>query len=180
MNRVHLKFIFAVLALLGPAATATPTSLAGDNPVSCSDDCSNYWSNCGVGRCCDRCYTVGDQVCQFRIIDGCTKCAWSRTWHAPNALANPLREYYVPRPPQCCWCIGCAGRYGHGAGPTWETPVDTNCQNHTCLASSAISPEAAAGFSPAQFERLGRIRNELDVVGPAGSPASGRAAAPAR
>jgi len=48
------------------------------------------------------------------------------------------------------------------------------------LAGSEISPEAAAGFSPAPFERLGKVRNELDVVGPVGAPASGRAAAPAR
>ena len=38
----------------------------------------------------------------------------------------------------------------------------------------------AQKYIAAQFERLGTIRNELDVVGPVGGPSPPRAAAPAR
>jgi hypothetical protein len=48
------------------------------------------------------------------------------------------------------------------------------------LASSEIPPDAAIGFAPDQCERLGKIRNELDVAGPIGGTTPNRAAAPAR
>src|SRR5438045_4123539 len=84
--------------------------------------------------------------------------------NTPNSLSSPLTQYDVPRPPQCCWYNGCAACYGISIGPTWTTSVGTNCQSCIVAAGSEVSPEAAAGFSPAQFERLGKIRNELDVV----------------
>jgi hypothetical protein len=179
MKLAHRKSILAVLALFGVLGAATPFCLAGDGIDSCCNACSGHWANSSVCRCCDRCSCYCDRICQFRVVDGCTKCAWSRTWHAPNALATPLREYYIPRPPQCCWYGGYAT--GHGCtGATWETPADTNCQHVTILTSPEVSPEAAIGFSPPQFERLGKVHNELDVVGPMGSPGNNGAAAPAR
>ena len=179
MNHAHFKSVLgaiAVIAALGPPA---PICLAGEAD-SCSSDCSDYWSNCRVCHWYDCCCTGCDRVCQFRLIDGCTKCAWSRTWHAPNALATPLPQYYVPRPPQCCRYNGYACCDGNPGGPQWETCADTNCQNRATMASTEISPEAAAGFSPSQFERLGKIPNELDVVAPVGGPAPNRSVAPAR
>jgi hypothetical protein len=65
-------------------------------------------------------------------------------------------------------------------GATWESSGDANCHRETNLASTQAAPEAAVGFYPVQFERLGKVRNELDVVGPIGGPAGGRAAAPSR
>lgn len=181
MKHVHFKLIFAAFALIGPTVEAPSICLAGDvGSCDCGSDSWSYWSNCGVCRCCDRCCTVCDKVCQFRAVDGCTKCAWSRTWHGPNALATPLSQYYIPRPPQCCWHNGCAASYGCSTEATWDTSADTNCQNRMTLNGIEVSPEASVGFSPAQFERLGKVRNELDVVGPIGGPASGRTAAPAR
>ena len=178
MKHAHFKLILAASALIGAVDAAPSICLAGE-----MDSCnygSNYRSDCCVCRCCDRCCCCCDRICQFRVVDGCTKCAWSRTWHGPNALATPLREYYVPRPPQCCWYSGCAACYGNSNGATWDSPVDSNCQNRTVLAGTEVSPEAAAGFSPSQFERLGKIRNELDIVGPIGGAAPGRPAGPAR
>jgi hypothetical protein len=179
MKHAHFKLILAAFSLMGACETAIPVCLAGEMESGC--DCgSNYWSDCCVCRFCDRCSCCCDRICQFRVVDGCTKCAWSRTWHAPNALATPLRQYYIPRPPQCCWYNGCAACYGNAGGATWDVPCDANCQNRMTLASSEVSADAAAGFSPSQFERLGKIRNELDVVGPMGGPAPGRGAAPGR
>jgi hypothetical protein len=178
MKHAYLKLILAAFSLIGVIEAATPICSAGElDSCSCG---SNYWYDCDVCRCCDRCCAVCDKICQYRVVDGCTKCAWSRTWHAPNALATPLTQYYVPRPPQCCWYNGCAACYGNSAGPTWTTSVGTNCQSCIVAAGSEVSPEAADGFSPAQIERLGKIRNELDVVGPIGRPPTGRPAAPAR
>lgn len=178
MKQAHFKLILAASALIGAVEAAPSICLAG-NVDSCNC-CSNECSSCCVCRWCDRCCYGCDQVCQFRLVDGCTKCAWARTWHGPNALATPLREYYIPRPPQCCWYNGCAGCYGNSNGPTWDVPADTNCQNRVALAGTEVSPEAAAGFWPAQSERLGRIHNELDIVGPIGGPVPGRPIAPGR
>jgi hypothetical protein len=178
MRHAHFKLILAIFAFAAAILTVPSICLSSDMAYSA---CGYYGGgNCSVFQSYDRCCSVCDKVCQFRAIDGCTKCAWSRTWHGPNALATPLSQYYIPRPPQCCCYNGCAGSYGNSAGPTWETPASTDCQDRMTLAGSEVSPEAAAGFSPAQFERLGRIRNELDVVGPIGGPTTGRAAAPTR
>jgi hypothetical protein len=89
---------------------------------------------------------------------------WARTWYGPNALATPLNDYFIPRSPENCNSTG----YGHGgcqcgvmnAGPNqygaYPYPVAANI----C-------------FEPAQFEHLGKIPNELEMVGmgfPAGTP----------
>jgi hypothetical protein len=53
-------------------------------------------------------------------------------------------------------------------------------QNRVAMASTDISPEATAGFSPIQSERLGRIRNELDTLGAMGGPSPTRGVPAAR
>ena len=177
MNHAYFHSFLATFILCATLGATNPNCSADDGATSyCSSCDTSDWSNCRICRCYDHCYSGCDKICQFRLIDGCTKCAWSRTWHAPNALATPLRQYYVPRPPQCCWYNGSVA-YGDSACATWESQGGTNCQNQLAVASSDVSPEAALGFSPAQFERLGKIRNELDVVSPVGgASASGRPA----
>ena len=67
--------------------------------------------------------------------------AWRRTWHGPNALETPLRGYYVPR---------LAGR----------------CDRQFCsYFEASFPPQAAVGFEPLRFERLGQIPNDLDLGG---------------
>jgi hypothetical protein len=105
-----------------------------------------------------------------RIVDGHTRYMWSRTWHGPNALAKPLRQYYIPR------------TRGHYDSDGYIG--DGGCQDEG-TAGIAVQygglpyPTAAvASFEPMQFERLGRVPNELDILnGPL--PAAG-AAAPAK
>jgi hypothetical protein len=176
MKHAHFKLILAAFSLIGACDTAIPVGLAGEFESGC--DCGrNRESSCCVCRICDCCSFCCDRICQYRAVDGCTKCAWSRTWNAPNALATPLRQYYVPRPPQCCWYSGCAARYGNAAGATWDMPCNSKCQDRQTLASTEVPPDAIA---VSQFERLGKLRNELDVVGPMGGAAPGGAAAPRR
>jgi hypothetical protein len=97
------------------------------------------------------------------LFDGSTRYNWARTWHAPNALATPLNQYFIPRTPGNCgsgstytaWCSGC-GPYGGVPYP----------------------PGASAGFEPVQFERLGQVPNELDLLGGVAMPAGAPATAP--
>jgi hypothetical protein len=105
------------------------------------------------------------------VFDGHTRYMWSRTWHGPNALAEPLNQYYIPRTPANCGC----GGYGCGAGcQGGEAGIACNYGGLPYPATAAV------GFEPVQFERLGRVPNELDIVGaignggPAPAPAAGR------
>jgi hypothetical protein len=177
MNHGHFKSFLAAFAVFAAIGSLSQVCRAGETD-SCCNGCSDDWSDCRVCRWCDCCCTCCDEACHFRLIDGCTKCAWSRTWNAPYALATPLRQYYIPRPPQCCFYQhGCMPNTGNPGGADWEAPADTDCPNRKTLASTDVSPEASAGFWPAQSERLGKVRNELDVVGPIGAPAASRAPA---
>lgn len=93
------------------------------------------------------------------FIDCNTRYQWARTWHAPNALATPLSRYFIPRK---------LGRCGSGARyASWN-----EC-SHTAEYGAPYPPEAAAGFEPEYFERLGQVPNELDLVGGMGGPISG-------
>src|SRR5262245_33890717 len=141
MNYARFKSVVAAFALVAALGAAAPICPAGE-VEACSNDCSGYWSNCCVCRCCDRTCWGLDRICHFQLIDGCTKCAWHRTWHAPYAPATPLRQYYIPRPPQCCWTYGCEPCMANPGTPAWDMVGDTNCQNRTTAASSQISPEA--------------------------------------
>jgi hypothetical protein len=86
---------------------------------------------------------------RYWFYDGHTRCMWHRTWHGPNALATPLRQYYIPRTYAYCCCNG----YG---GP---------CCHEMCELEAAPVETARVGFEPVQFERLGQIPNELDLAG---------------
>ncbi len=169
MRHVCVLLNFAVLALVGLLGSASSACVAGG---SCNGP-SNCWSDNCVCRCCNRCCCWCDKACQFRLIDGCTKCAWSRTWHASYALDTPLRQYYIPRPPQCCWCGHGAGQ-GYVSGASWDVPGGTNCPNHAMVAGCDLSADGAMAFAADQSERLGKIPNELDVLGSVGGGAPAR------
>ena len=92
---------------------------------------------------------------------GYTRYMWSRTWHAQNSLESPLNPYFVPRAPGYC------GSGGRTAG------IDGQC-GVTMVAggqygASPYSADALTGFEPVQFERLGQVANELDIIGNVGS-----------
>jgi hypothetical protein len=110
--------------------TITPQATqAGDGSChSCRHCRGNHWSIHG----------------SHRVFDGTTRAAWYQTWHGPNALATPLRPYYIPR--DWNWCV--AEHYNDAE----------NCED------GGIYPAAAAaGFEPLEFERLGRIPNDFAV-----------------
>ena len=89
--------------------------------------------------------------------------------------------YYIPRPPECGECDGYKYGLVLGSYPADDSQFGPDGMKHeakTIGAGATIPPQALVGFSPARFERLGQIRNELDVVSPTGAPA--RPAAPVR
>lgn len=161
MNRAFHRILFAVMPALGLLLTASSACQAWDDR-SCCSNCGSQ--DCRVCRWCDA-------ICRFQLADGSTHCAWRRTWYGPNALATPLRPYYIPRPPECSNCDGYAAGYVLGNFPAPDRNV---------VVSPDVAPEAGEGFSPAQYERLGKIRNELDIAGPLGGPATSRGGPPGR
>jgi hypothetical protein len=148
MKRAFATYLLAAMPIFGAFGTAIPSCAAWGGGTSCCSTCDSDWS------CCP---WLND-ICHFRLVDDCTHCAWRRTWYGPNALATPLRQYYIPRPQECSDCDGCAAGYVLGSFPAERVAL-----------TSEVSPAAAAGFSPARFERLGQLRNELDVINPAGT-----------
>jgi hypothetical protein len=99
------------------------------------------------------------------IVDCHTKAMWARTWHGPNALATPLNPYFIPRTP-----ASCCGPGGYGCGAGCEGSEGGIACNYGGLPYPAA---AAAGFDPVQFERLGRVPNEMDILGAVGAPGPG-------
>jgi hypothetical protein len=91
---------------------------------------------------------------------------WARTWYGPNALDTPLRDYYVPRTPVDIDCANYAGGLGSQNGGPEGAPNQYGARPYPAT--------AAYGFEPTQFERLGKIPNELDALG-AGFPPGGPA-----
>ena len=99
--------------------------------------------------------------------------AWKRTWHAPNALATPLRGYFIPRFPGRC------DRAAYADG--WSCANNLGCADPGMVHTDGMSqtprwdyaPRAGIGFEPVQFERLGQIPNDfgLEGVQPAGASA---------
>lgn len=159
MNCVFRKTLLAALATLGLFMAASSECQAWYN-----------WNSCLNWECPER----------YKIVNCYTKCAWKRTWHGPNALATPLRQYYIPRPPACCWYSDGANTCGCAAEGCYDSfdYLKCQCQNDN-TARPEIVVDASTGFSPPQFQRLGEVRNELDVAGAAVAP-SARQAAPAR
>ncbi len=80
------------------------------------------------------------------VCHGCDSamiCAWQRTFWAEDDLRTPLRGYFIPRRPNCaCWV---------GAGPTDQ--------------SASV---ACDGIGPAEFIRLGKVPNDLQMLGAVG------------
>ena len=125
MKHAHFKLILAAFSLLGACETASPICLAGEMESGCDCGC-----RCEVELLCLSLFATGSG--QFhRGHDGCTKCAWSREPGAvSNALATPLRQYYIPRPPQCCWYNGWGNYLGQPArGQVGTRLARANCQN---------------------------------------------------
>jgi hypothetical protein len=106
------------------------------------------------------CFAVGPCA---GLVNPDTRWAWARTWHSPNALATPLNQYFIPRTPGNCGSGSTYTAWCGGSGPHGPVPYP---------------PEAAAGFEPMQFERLGKVPNELDMLGGVAMPAGAPAPAP--
>ncbi len=175
MKRAFYKVVLQILPILGAFLMPARAGLAAEcEPAECGQRPNWY------------------RYSHWEGFDGSMICAWKRTWHGPNALATPLRSYYMPRVPSyCCGhsdgipgpvvygsgciayangCNGCVDGCGCSVGESFAMPGGASCQCQNGPVSSAYPPEAAIGFQPTQFERLGRIANELDPPAAAGTP----------
>lgn len=155
MNLAFRRILLAVLPTLGLLFAISWPCQAGE--------CWSCCSNCCLPECCVCRWC--DAICNYRVIDEATHCAWRRTWYGPYAPATPLRQYYVPRPPECSNCNGYAGGYVLGSFPAPDRHV---------VVSAAVTPDAYEGFAPVQSERLGKIHSELDVAGSLTGPPTSR------
>ncbi len=100
------------------------------------------------------------------IINGQTKCLWARTWNAQNSVVMPLNPYFIPRTPCTCKAIS------YSCGDTCQNGAPGE-PNH--YGAYPYSPAAALGFGPMQFERLGKVPNEMTL----GSAVAAAPSAPA-
>lgn len=106
------------------------------------------------------------------IINGQTRYLWSRTWNAQNSVIMPVSPYFIPRTPATCRCMGyaCGGACQNG---------ELGEPNH--YGAYPYPPAAAIGFDPVQFERLGRVPNEMTIGNAmAASPGAPAPVAPGR
>lgn len=176
MKRAFSATFVALLPFFGALLMHAGASLADEcDPAECGQQPNWY------------------RFSHWQGFDGSMICAWKRTWHGPNALATPLRSYYMPRVPSyCCghsdgipgpviygsgyvaYADGCdrgMDGCGYAISDSFAAPAGAYCQCQNGSVSSAYPPEAAVGFQPVQFERLGRIANELDIPAAPGTPA---------
>lgn len=106
------------------------------------------------------------------LISGQTRYLWARTWNAQNSVVMPVSPYFIPRTPAACKTAGypCGGACQNG---------ELGEPNHY---GAYPYPQAAAiGFDPMQFERLGRVPNEMTMGNAmAASPAAPAPIPPAK
>ena len=116
-----------------------------------------------------QCLAGGSNTCSpwyCPFVDGCTHCAWHRTWHGPNVLATPLRGYYIPRKPACCGGSDCAVHCGELIGDLYLAPWEMEAEGET----AADCCPACMALEPSGMERLGQVPNDLELS--AGVPGS--------
>ena len=90
------------------------------------------------------------------LVDANTKYNWAHTWCDPNALETPLNKYCIQRVPRIC------GRDSYINRVNCQDGVGAGVNQYGALPYPST---AAAGFEPVQFERLGKIPNEMDRIG---------------
>ncbi len=157
MDALKTAFKWPVVLMLLPfgATTTAPVRNCRADDVAC---------------CC----SCGDSHHHF---DGSTLCRWSRTWHGPNSLRQPLDPYFIPRRTDPCDFGGyarCCGDHGCQMAIerdyVMEHPVAYEDGN--AFADGGLSD---AGLQPG-LERLGQIPNDLGIAGamPAGPARPGR------
>ena len=106
-------------------------------------------------------------------FDSVTRAAWHRTWHAPNALETPLRQYFIPRQPGQCDRAAFAEGYeyvdSHGVAQ-----YPQGWDGYLAACESGAPPAACVGCLPVRSERLGQIPNDLEFDAAVGVSSPGR------
>jgi hypothetical protein len=104
---------------------------------------------------------------------GATMAAWHATWHAPNALDSPLRQYFIPRAPgRCDRDVFAEGfEYEDSSGNTVYVQGTVGYQ---APCPTADAPPACTACLAVRSERLGQIPNDLESEMAVAAGASGR------
>lgn len=112
-----------------------------------------------------------------RHFDGTTRCRWSRTWHGPNSIWQPLTPYYVPRPADPCLYGGYGrscyedGYLTNGCGLAADGEGRYFNENAVEYESGSVVGYADPPTIAVGLERLGQIPNDLAISGAAaGAP----------
>src|SRR5262245_56410818 len=84
--------------------------------------------------------TQADEPCCC-IVDGHTRYMWARTWYGPNALATPLRDYYIPRMPVPCDHISGAEGFSAQNGVPDGPPNQYGARPYPASAAVAFEPQ---------------------------------------
>jgi len=97
-------------------------------------------------------------------FDSATWSVWHATWHGPNALATPLRGYFIPRLPGRCDRPAYAEACGNPALDSVSIENGNGLAPAPFCETNNPLPVGAACLS-VRFERLGEIPNDLDLGG---------------
>jgi hypothetical protein len=92
---------------------------------------------------------------------GATLAAWHRTWHGPNALETPLREYFIPRLPGHCDRAAYAETLEYVDSNGDVVPVHGKV-DYPAPCPSANPVSVGTTCLTVRSERLGQIPNDLD------------------
>jgi hypothetical protein len=93
--------------------------------------------------------------------DWATFAAWSSTWHGPNALETPLRQYSIPRYPGQCDRAAYTGGYEY-IDSNGNAIIVQESVNHPAPCPTPDPVAACTGCLPVRSERLGQIPNDLE------------------
>ena len=105
--------------------------------------------------------------------DWATRAAWHRTWHAPDALNTPLRQYFIPRWPGRCDRAAYADGYEYVDSIDHPAHVQSGVYFMAPCQASAPPPACTACLG-VRSERLGQIPNDLDADTAVAGGAPGR------
>jgi hypothetical protein len=104
---------------------------------------------------------------------GATFAAWHNTWHGPNALETPLRQYFIPRLPGHCDRAAYAENFEYVDSNGDVDPVQDRVDYP---APCSMDNRVAVGTAclTVRSDRLGQIPNDLESATTMAVGATGR------
>jgi hypothetical protein len=92
---------------------------------------------------------------------GATFAAWHSTWHGPNALEAPLRQYFIPRLPGHCDRPAYAENFEYVDSNGELVPLQDRV-NYPAPCSTNNGVSVCTTCLTVRSDRLGQIPNDLE------------------